>query len=223
MKSNDRGFAINGNSFLWLIALENFLHTLCKAGSYLVDDPEDTRQPEVTASLPQVLNIDRDCIEEHLASCRNFILEWTTKPNGPSYQIVLAQVSRIDLAIRSKWTNMYRANLPAGITFTSCIRKTEATAENLWTADLTRDMSPGPDGPNLRDQRDKLARATAENKTKGAKKGSGKSSGKGSGKKKGDQNPQTPPAISFGNHIPINGRKVKTAKARGTKSLLYLL
>ena len=122
----------------------------------MVDDPEDTRQPEVRAALPQVLNIDRVCIEEHLASCRNFILEWTTKPNGPPYHIVLAQVSRIDLAIRGKWTDMYRTNLFAGITFTSCIRRTEATAENLWTADF---------GPSLRDQRDKLACATAEKKT----------------------------------------------------------
>ena len=94
------------------------------------------------------------------------ILEWTTKNNGPSYQMVLAQVSRIDQAIRSKWKYMYRTDLPAGITFTSCISNTEATAENLWTADLTRDMSPGPAGPNLRDQRDKLARATAGKKIK---------------------------------------------------------
>ena len=78
MKSNGRGFATNGNLFLWLIALNNFLHTLCKAESYMVDDPEDTRQPEVRAALPQVLNIDRDCIEEPLASCRNFILECST-------------------------------------------------------------------------------------------------------------------------------------------------
>ena len=123
MKSNDRGFAINGHPFLWLIALEHFLHSLCKAGSYLVDGPEDTRQPEVRTALPQVLNIDRDCIEEHLVSCRNFMLEWTTKPNGLSHHIVIAQVSRIDLAIRSKWTDMCRKHLPAGITFTSCIRR----------------------------------------------------------------------------------------------------
>ena len=182
MKSKNRGFAINGNPFLWLIALEMFLHTLCKAGSYLVDDPEDTRQPEVRATSPQVLNIDRDCIEEHLASCCNFILEWTTKNNGPSYQTVPAQVSRIDLAIRSQWTDMYRTNLPAGITFTSCIRKTEATAEHLWTADLASDMSAGPPGPSLRDQREKVARAAAEKKKKGTRKGTGKGS-KG-GKKK---------------------------------------
>ena len=141
IKTNDRGFAINGNPFLWLIALENVLHTLCKAGSYMVDDPEDNRPPDIRAASPQVLNIERSYIEEHVAYCRNFIVEWTTKSNGPSYQTVLTQVSRIDLAIRSKWTDMYRTNLPAGITFANCIPQTEATADNLWAADLTRDMS----------------------------------------------------------------------------------
>ena len=131
MKSNDRGFAINGNSFLWLIALEHVLHTLCKAGAYMVDDPEDNRTADIRAASPQVLNIDRSYIEEHLASCRKFIVEWTTKNIGPSYQTVPTQVSRIDLAVRSKWTDMYRTNLPAGITFTNCMRKTEATAESL--------------------------------------------------------------------------------------------
>ena len=100
----------------------------------MVDDPEDNRPADVRAASPQVLNIDRSYIEEHLASCRNFIVEWTTKNNGPSYQTVLTQVSRIDLAIRSKWTDMYRTNQPAGITFSNCIRKTEATAENMCAA-----------------------------------------------------------------------------------------
>ena len=97
----------------------------------MVADPEDDRPADVRAASPQVLNIDRRYIEEHLAPCRNFIVEWTTKNSGPSYQTVLTQVSRIDLAIRSKWTDMYRTNLPAGITFTNCIRKTEATAEHF--------------------------------------------------------------------------------------------
>ena len=112
-----------------------------------VDDPEDNRPADIRAASPQVINIDRDFIEEHLASCRNFIVEWTTKTNGPSYQTVLALVSRIDPAIRSKWTDMYRMNLPAGIALTNCIRKTKATAENQWAADLTRDnyiLGPRP-------------------------------------------------------------------------------
>ena len=220
MKSNDRCSAISGNPFLWFIALENFFHTLCKARSYLVDDPEDTRQPEVRASLLQVLNIDRDCIEEHLASCRNFILEWTTKPHGPSHNIVLAQVSRIHLAIRSKWTDMYRTNLPAGITFTSCIRKTEATAENMWAADLTRDMSSSPaPGPNLREQREKVAHATAEKKkAKEGRGGKGKGSGKGAkGAKKGSANPQASNIVS-GNPMSIKWKKLETAKSRGNKA-----
>ena len=83
MKSNDGGFAINYDPFLWLIALAQFLHTLCKTVSYMVDDPEDNRHADIRAASPQVLNIDRSYIDEHLASCRNFIVEWTTKRNGP--------------------------------------------------------------------------------------------------------------------------------------------
>ena len=50
IKTNDGDFAINDNPFLWLIALENVLHTLCKAGCYMVDDPEDARPPDIKAS-----------------------------------------------------------------------------------------------------------------------------------------------------------------------------
>ena len=75
---------------------------------------------------------------------------------------------------------MYRTNLPAAITFTNCIRKAEATAENLWAADLTRDMSSGiAPGPSLRGQREQVAHAIAEKKKQ--KEGRG-SKGKGSGK-----------------------------------------
>ena len=88
---------------------------------------------------------------------------------------------------------MYRTNLPAGITFTNRIRKAEATAENLWAADPTRDMSSviAP-APNLREQRETVARAIAEHQQ--AKEGrcsKGKGSGKGAkGAKKGSTNPQ---------------------------------
>ena len=89
---------------------------------------------------------------------------------------------------------MYRTTLPAGITVTNCIRKTEATADNLWAADLTRDMSSGlAPGPNVRERREIVARAIAEKKK--AKDGRG-SKGKGSGKgAKGAKKEVKPPGI----------------------------
>ena len=44
----------------------------------MVDDPEDNRPPDIKAASPQVLNKERSYIEEHIASCRTFIVEWTT-------------------------------------------------------------------------------------------------------------------------------------------------
>ena len=197
--------------------MENILHQLCKAGSYIVDDPEDARLPDVRAASPQVLNIERSYIDEHIASCRNVIVEWTTKNNGPSHHTVLTQVSRIDLAIRGKWTDMYRTHILTCMTFTSCIRKTKATAENTWVTDLTRDMSSAT-SPDLstRDKRERVARLAAEKKKA---KSRGKGAGKGAkGAKNGtNTNPQAA-NLTLGNPLAINGKKVKTAKSRGNKA-----
>ena len=37
-KRNDKGYSIGSNPVLWLMSLEVFLRTLCKAGSYLVNE-----------------------------------------------------------------------------------------------------------------------------------------------------------------------------------------
>ena len=100
LKRNEKGYNIGNNPFLWLMSLEVFLRTLCKAGSYLVTDPEDDRPPEVIA--PQVPNIDRRQIEEHLAMCGSFIIEWSTRSNASSEAILLTQVSRIECRIRTE-------------------------------------------------------------------------------------------------------------------------
>ena len=97
-----------------------------------MDDPEGARTDEHTRDNPQVLNIERSFIEEHLAQCCSFIMEWSTKRPPPNNEALLAQVQRIDLKIRTKWTDMYRAIMPNDITFTLCIRKAKATADNMW-------------------------------------------------------------------------------------------
>ena len=46
------------------------------------------------------------------------------------------------MAIRSKWTDEYRENMPPGVTFTRCMKKNESSAEQMWSTDLSRDMHP---------------------------------------------------------------------------------
>ena len=53
-KRNDNGYSIGANPFLWLMSLEVQLRTLCKAGSYLVTDPEDDR-PGTHQRTPGIL------------------------------------------------------------------------------------------------------------------------------------------------------------------------
>ena len=89
-KRNDNGYNIGTSPFLWLMSLEVYLRTFCKEGSYLVTDPEDDRSASEIAASPQVPSIDRRHIEEHLALCRSFILEWTTKGNALPEPVVLA-------------------------------------------------------------------------------------------------------------------------------------
>ena len=95
----------------------------------------------------------------------------------------------------------------------------------MWAADLTRDMSSAMSpNLNLRDRREKVARAVAEkNKAKEGKGGKGKGASKGAkGAKKGATNPQAS-NLTLGNPISINGKKVKTAKSRGNKAYCIYL
>ena len=112
------------------------MRSLCKAGSYLVTDPEDDRSPEDIAALPKVLDIERAPIgapiEEHLAKCKAFILEETNKGKGTPGHLIFAQVSRMDLSIRHKWTDLYRANVPKGITFNRCMKRVGCTTDMMW-------------------------------------------------------------------------------------------
>lgn len=92
-----------------------------------------------------VINVERELIEDHIANCRNFVLEWTTKPRPPDNSAIITQLSRIDKNIREKWCKLYRDEVQAK-TFSSCIRETMPMADTLWSADLTNEMRPDVDG-----------------------------------------------------------------------------
>ena len=88
--------------------------------------------------------IDRVLIEEHLAQCRAFVLEWSTKTKPAEQGTITRQMARIDLKIRERWCKLYRENKPEGKTFTRCIKDTQSMADSMWTADLTREMEWRP-------------------------------------------------------------------------------
>ena len=93
-------YQIGSNPFLFICALEVMLRTMTKAGTYWVDDPEDDRSSAERTKQPRRLMLDREPIEEHLAQCRAFVLEWSTKQRPPRDATITSQLARIDLRIR---------------------------------------------------------------------------------------------------------------------------
>ena len=166
-----------------------------------------------------MLNTERAPIEEHLAQRRSFILEWTNKAKGNSDQLVFTQISRIDLSIRSKWTDLYRENVPEGVTFARCMKKVASSAEQLWTTDLSRDMQPPwtPKPTKGAGKLDKFAKqaAAASRKQRGAGRrgATSKSERKGGGKGTG----KTGKSVKLGQAATFSNQKVKTARSIGTK------
>ena len=211
-------YHVKASPFLYLCALETMMRTLAKAGSYPVTDPEDNRTLEEVRVRPQRLMIERELIEDHLANCRSFVLEWTTKPRPPHNGAITTQLSRIDLRLREKWTKLYRENKPEGRTFSKCIKECIPTADSLWSADLSKEMGPGkgngkggdndspsPRTPPRRDKKGGERSATREPTR--APKGGGKDG------KTGTKTivPGTPAKVK-------NGKMAKTANKRDTKS-----
>ena len=188
----------------------------------MVTGPEDDRPAAEIAASPQVPNIDRRHIEEHLALCRSFILEWITKGNAPPEATGLTQVSRIDHRIRTKRTDAYRANVPENVTFTRCIMRADSTSDGLWAADLTRDMQSGKGGPSFTDIKAALA-AKGKGGANGAKGGNrGRETkvakvAKGTAKGAESKDKGNGAGLTMGQTLTVNNRKLKTIKSKGDK------
>ena len=76
-----------------------------------------------------VFNVDRGPVEEHLANCRTFVLDWTSRPGRHADQRIVDQLKRIDINVRSRWWKQYKENNPKGRTFTSCMIETRFFAD----------------------------------------------------------------------------------------------
>jgi hypothetical protein len=118
--------------WLFLIALENLLRTFCKAGTYMVEDP-NTGTPAV--------NVEKAPIEEHLVMARKFVFEWTIKEHPPPEGAVIRQLARIDIHIRRRWWKNYNGN--PSWTFTRAIKGTEGLADNQWSFDYSSILYEG--------------------------------------------------------------------------------
>ena len=111
----------------FLTALDAHLRTLAKAGCFYIEDP---------SSKETVLMIDRQVIEHHLAECRCFVMEWTTKKQRPDDMTIIRQLHRIDMLIRARWWTLLAENDPPGKSFTQCVRETRVYSDQLWAQDF---------------------------------------------------------------------------------------
>ena len=135
---------------------------------------------------------------------------------GSPGHIVFAQVSRIDLSIRQRWTDLYRVNIPEGITFTSCMKRIESTADTLWSTDLSRVMHPvfnsrPGKGDNLGGFAKRQQKGAGKKAAKGdTHKGKGKGTGGKATAKTTNIKPRQPAMIA--------NKKVKAAMSHGEKT-----
>ena len=114
--------------------------------------------------------------------------------------------------------DLYRENVPEGITFTRCMKRVEATAEQLWSTDLSRDMHPvyNPKGAGK-------GEGKLHNVAKRLQKGAGNKAAKakGAGRKgggKGAAGKATTSAIKLGQTATVAIKKVKTARSNGSNT-----
>jgi hypothetical protein len=227
VKNREVSYRHNSNPFLFLCCLEVMMRTLAKAGSYYVEDPEAppldperTTVPKATM-LQQVLNIDRSLVEDHLAQCRAFVLEWSTKSKPPDQGTITRQMARIDLKIRERWCKLYRENRPEGKTFSKCIRDAQPMADQMWTADLTREMEwqaakgTRKGGESTRTRIPPTRAPNRDSRLRDTR--SLKGGGKGKSEKGGARGGKGESAIKLGQPLKIKGKNAKAAKSRGPK------
>ena len=221
-KGKEVQYHVRANPFLFLCALEVMLRTLTKAGSFWVTDPEDDRPIDEVRAQPQRIMIDRELIEDHLANCRSFVLEWTTKARPPHNGAITNQLSRIDLRLRERWTKLYRENKPEGRTFSKCIRECIPTADSLWSADLSKEMSSSKGDGKGRERPDPRYRTPERRRDPKAKKTPDRTRDRSRHKEKtgkGGSKDKDSKKIKPGTPIKVkNGKMAKSANKRDTKS-----
>ena len=166
--------------------------------------------------------IERECIEEHIAKCRAFLLEWTNKANPPRPESILRQLIRIDVNIRQRWCDLYRTNGPPGITFTSCVSMVSPVADGLWTADLTQliyshaGKGEGKGSKIEKQLANVQKQLTAEKKKRASPKGGGKD--RGNGKTSSEKPKGGSKGFTTGGKLKLkDGRLANLAKTRGGK------
>ena len=118
----------------FLAALEVHLYTLAKAGSYQIHCPEKKQN---------TLCLDYGIVLEHLAQCKHFVLQWSTRHPPASSDRIMRQVVRLDMLIRNA---VARESIDkttiVGRSLTSCWRSQDLYAKSLWAQDLHDQLQP---------------------------------------------------------------------------------
>ena len=208
---DDHHFYANKAPWLFMVAQEAMLRTFTKAGTYLVPNPEKGGKEEFM--------VEREPIEEHLAHCRAFIIDWSNRKRKPADHQIMRQITRIDLNVRRKWWRKFGEDEPPGRTFTSCIIDSESYAEQQWDQDFELLMFPGGATPMIQEDNDFAqdngwdGYATPKKKRK-TKKEKGKGKGKGA-KGKGAKGGAMGSAIAKMS-MWLGNKKVSCARSNGT-------
>ena len=93
-------------------ALEVHLYTLAKAGSYQIHCAE-TKQ--------NTLCLDYGIVLEHIAQCKHFVFQWSTRHPPASSERIMRQVVRLDMLIRNAVARELRDETTiVGRSLTSC-------------------------------------------------------------------------------------------------------
>ena len=133
------GFNAWASPIHFVEAIAAHLRSLADAGRYFVEDP---------VSQTRSLMVDAEMAELHLAECQLFARKWMTNLPRPENKDITIRLRDTDLEIRASWWNLFEVNLPEGISFTACIRKSRLIAAALWAeanshlATLTMGDSP---------------------------------------------------------------------------------
>ena len=108
----------------FVAAVGAHLDCLEQAGRFFHDDP-------VTKCRCEMVN--PELVKLHLTECEVFARRWMTHDPTPPGKEITIRLRDADLQIRSLWWRMLEVNVPEGISFSACIRRTQPEARKLWT------------------------------------------------------------------------------------------
>ena len=115
--------------------------------------------------------VDPELTKLHLAECEVFARRWMTSTPTPAGKEITIRLRDTDFLIRSRWWKILEVNVPEGIAFSACIRRTQPEARILW-AEANQQMITlmeliGPPVPQLPQRGGSAAEASSSSEEDG--------------------------------------------------------